>query len=531
MTTQSPHLLSDEEVRQFIVNGFLVITPDVDPSVHASIDARLNDVWANESWYGNNIVSRVPELHEILRSSRVDGALQSIAGPDYITHPHRAMHVSTPVEDSTLEYGDEVNAPPMGKGSIAGSGWHQDAHSPLSRARHHHPRFLIGFYFPHDTPRQMGPTRIQAGSHLYSQPVAPHAVVLPELLPAGSFVLVHFDMVHAAFPNRSDRTRFMVKFVFTRARHPASPSWRHLDPRWQRPAAGLVGYDVTPAWQATWNWLRGAANEPGETAVETPWPTADDQVTRLSTIYSFPHDGNAIARLSERLCSHAGHRKHERVLATDRDGQAVPRDDTRDFPRRWNERAVVMEDEAYALVAIGAAAIPTVVALAEHEDPWIQINAAFILGELGPAARSAMPALGRLLGHPMSAVVRQSLDAIGAIGVGIDTVLAPLEQLMTEENPNWQVEQVTRGWVDADQVRLNAVFALANAVTVGDFDDATGREIERILIRALDDSSGYVGAIAAEALKRHRSPTALDAAFRYLSDRRWDETLTKQKPF
>lgn len=525
-------LLSDAEVREFIVNGFLVIEPDVDPALHGSIDRQLANAWENESWYGNNIVSRVPDLHQIVRCPRVDGAITSIAGPDYINHPHRAMHVSTPVEDASLDYAADANAPPMGKGSIAGSGWHQDAHSPLARARHHHPRFLIGFYFPHDTPRAMGPTRVQAGSHLYSQPAEPHAVVLPEILPAGSFVLVHFDMVHAAFPNRSDRTRFMVKFVFARTRHPTAPSWQHVDANWQRPAAGLVDYDVSPAWRATWHWMRGVPIETDASApTDTSWPGADDQVARLNTIYSFPHDEHAIEQLCERLLQSAGEGKHRRVLARNRDGEPVPRDDTAGFPRCWNERAIVMEDEAYALSAIGKPIVPAVAALCAHDDPWIQINAAFILGELGPDAEDSLTALVGLLASPVSAVVRQALDAIGSIGVRIEEALDAIERLLRTSNDDWQEAQVMRGWVDADQVRLNAAFALTNAVTVGAFDKATGAAIERTLIDSLDDTNGYVGAIAAEGLKRIATPTAVDAAFQYLADRRWDESLSKQKPF
>ncbi len=527
-----PKLLSDAEVREFIVNGFIVIQPDVEPALHESIDHQLQNAWENESWYGNNIVSRVPDLHQIVRSPRVDGAITSIAGPEYINHPHRAMHVSTPVEDTSIDYAADVNAPPMGKGSVAGSGWHQDAHSPLARARHHHPRFLIGFYFPHDTPRSMGPTRIQAGSHLYSQPVEPHAVVLPEILPAGSFMLVHFDMVHAAFPNRSDRARFMVKFVFTRTRHPTAPSWNHVESNWQRPDAGLVGYDITPAWQATWNWMRGVPIETnGLALLDQPWPDADDQVARLNTIYSFPHDQATIERLYDRLLSNAGKDKHKRILARNRDGDPVPRDDTTGFPRCWNERAIVMEDEAYALTAIGAAVAPTVAAMCEHDDPWIQINAAFVLGELGPAARNALPALVELLQSPVSAVVRQALDAIGSVGVGIELALDEIERLLKTTNDDWQEAQVMRGWVDADQVRLNAAFALVNAVTVGGLDAATAATIEGLLIDSLDDPNGYVGAIAADGLKRMKSPSAIDAAFQYLADRRWDESLSKRKPF
>ena len=38
-----------------------------------------------------------------------------------------------------------VNEHLMGDGSTATSLWHQDAQSPLAKARYHFPRFLLGF--------------------------------------------------------------------------------------------------------------------------------------------------------------------------------------------------------------------------------------------------------------------------------------------------------------------------------------------------------------------------------------------------
>ena len=195
-----PKLLNDETVREFIANGFIKLTPDVDPAAHAEIDALIRYSFEHESRLGNNVVSRIPRIHDVLRCPVVDGALRSIAGDNYYFHPHRAIHRSTPVEDKTVALRPDINGPRMGKGSSSGSGWHADAQRPLSRARHHTPRFLIGFYFPHDTPLAMGPTRMQAGSYLYSNPVEPHAVVLPDFVEAGTFLLVHFDMVHAGYP-------------------------------------------------------------------------------------------------------------------------------------------------------------------------------------------------------------------------------------------------------------------------------------------------------------------------------------------
>ena len=517
-----PKLLDDDQVRQFIANGFLRLTPDVRPDVHKEIEALLRFALEKEGWYGNNILSRVPKMHAVLNCPVVRGAITSIAGPDYYLHPHRAVHSSTPLEEPVAALTPEIDAPRMGKGSRAGSGWHQDAQSPLSRARHHVPRFLIGFYFPHETPLEMGPTRVQAGSHLYAQPVAPHGVVL-DRVEAGTFFLLHFDMVHAGFPNYTDRTRYMVKFVFTRTRHPTEPSWRHEQARWQRPSTCIPEFDVPAAWGCIWNWMRGAAESPANgISVEECLAQFDseDQAARLQSIYEAAGTGE-VASLVDALLANAGQNKHERALAKDGNGQPVPHDDIRGYPRRWNERAVVMEDAAYALSACGAQAIPALQRLLAHPDPWMQINAAFALGELGPAAKECVGDLAALLDSPHSQVVRQVLDAIGAVGEGIGPALPQIERLLTETNLDWQEAQVGRGWVAEDQVRMNAASALLNAVSAGDRTD----DIERIAAASLGDKNGYVSAIATETLARIGTPTAQAEAIRFLAERRWDDTL------
>ena len=40
--------------------------------------------------------------------------------------------------------------------------------------------------------------------------------------PAGTCVLVHFDIAHGGSLNLSQQTRYMVKFVFVRTREPES---------------------------------------------------------------------------------------------------------------------------------------------------------------------------------------------------------------------------------------------------------------------------------------------------------------------
>ena len=519
----SPRLLDDGQVRAFIANGFLRLAPDVAPTLHAEVDALLRDAVENEGWYGNNILARVPKLHDVVECPVVRGALESLAGPGYYLHPHRAIHSSAPMEDGATPPPPEANAPRMGKGSIAGSGWHQDAQSPLARARHHTPRFLIGFYFPHETPVAMGPTRIQGGSHLYAHPVDPHGVVL-ERVPAGTLYLLHFDMVHAGFPNHTGRTRYMVKFVFARTRPPTTPSWNTAEAAWRRPRDCIPAFDLPATWGHIWHWLRGAAPEGnGIDAAETSRHVARfdtaDQPQRLEAIHHAA--AGCVETLSAALLSHAGKRRHQRCLAKDPDGRPLPRDDGRDLQRRWTERAVVMEDAAYALAAAGPRAVPALSELLAHEDPWLQVNAAFALGEIGAAAEAAVPALVALLDSPQQVVVRQALDALGGVGAGLAAALPKVERLLAESNPKWQEPQVGRGWTGEDQVRMNAAELLLCAATAGDAPAA----VESIAAAALGDKNGYVSAIAVETLQRIGTPSAVAAALGFLARRRWDDTL------
>ena len=524
-------LLSDEQVRHFIVDGFVRVKPEISPALHRQVDEMLRVSEEKEFHYGNNIVSRIPSIWKVLRSPSVSGALTSLLGPNYYVHPHRAIHTSRPVENGAKDYPEDFNGPPMGKGSRAGSGWHQDAQSPLSRARHHLPKFLIGFYFPHETPEVMGPTRFQAGSYMFSHPVKPTGVVLSKDIEPGAFFLLHFDTVHAGWPNRTDHSRYMMKFVFARTEHPFAPTWDHADPSWRRPANALAEYDLSPAWQYIWTWMRGGqlplAEEKATAGSIFDDLNSHDQQARLQAIYRCAKKEN-IERLIELIEETGGRGLHERTLGVNREGQPIARDDTRANDRRWNERAVVMEDAAYALAAVGQPAVDALAHLLESTDPWVLINAAFALGEIGPLAAVAVPKLASLLDHPNQQVVRQTLDALGFIGKNLECAFPSIEWLLENTRQDWQRPEVMRGWTATDQIRMNTAATLMNACN---YRENPLKKVEDLLIKSLEDENGYVPAIASEALLRLGTETAQRTAISYLSDRRWDESITARKPF
>jgi len=516
-----PTLLNDEQVRSFIVNGMLVLKADVDKSTHQEINSQLTYTNQNETWLGNNLPSRIPLIHEILRSPAINGALISLAGPNYYVHPHRALHRSTPVEEALENLNAETNAPKMGENSTAGSGWHQDAQSPLARARHHLPKYLIGFYFPHDTPRKMGPTRLVPGSYLDSEPTEIRDVLLPDFVEAGTFILVHFDMVHAGYPNQTETDRHLVKFVFTRTETPTSPSWDLKDTRWIQPKNTLVSKNLTQAWSYIWHWLIGSSQAGIQPSNPSSKNCDPDSSSRLSKIYCNVNVGD-IETLIKSLLAKKGQQKHKRRLVKDRENNPIPRDDIRDYPVRWNERAIVMEDEAYRLAAIGKEAIGPLTDLLSSSDPWLQINAAFAIGEINGYPESTVSALLRLLDSPYQQVVRQALDALAFNTNNFDkTCFKAIETIISKEVSNWQIPLVQRGWTGQDQVRLNAAFLLLSASIASHLT----RDTERLLTLLLKDSNGYAAAVAAEGLIRLKSPTSIPAAIQYLQDRRWDESI------
>ena len=516
--------LTDEQMRRFICDGVLVLDSDVSANINQKIYEKIQ--WNNTREFnmGNNVLPRIPELQKVLDSPVIHGALQSVLGDDYILHPHRFMHASEPLDEDMrdMELAGHENQPPMGKGSSGGSGWHQDSQSPLSRARYHVPRLAMILYFPQDTPIERGPTRVIPGTHLQAglqESNFPFAFVCDHVK-AGTCFLIAFDIAHAAFPNRTDMSRYMFKFVFMRTSHPTAPSWDGGESAWQAPEARLGQYEHTRAWSYIWDWMRGARREFVDSDSDI-----DELISRLNlgdpeaglnAIYELASMGpRAVDPLIQSLLTH-----------TDRPLERYRKDTKKRAPgevrpREWNEGAFALQDEAYALGAIGTPAIDALVTLLQHEDPWIKINAAFALGEVGPCAAVAMSALTEQLDDARHQVVRAVLDAIGCIGVDTSIALPVIRRLLSEDNPAWQ-EQLMRGWTGESQVRFNAMCALLNS-------DIPVTEIEDLLIDTFHDPNGYVPALALEALTRHGSPQGIRSALTFLKIHRWDDSLANEQ--
>ena len=531
--------LNDDQIRQFICNGVLVLDSQIEPATHERIFEKIE--WNNDHEFnmGNNVLPRIPELQTVLDSPVVSGALASVLGDEYVLHPHRFMHASQPLalEERQLDLSGSENGPVMGQRSSGSSYWHQDSQSPLSRARYHVPRLAMILYFPQDTPVARGPTRVIPGTHLQArleESNYEHALV-PDQVKAGTCLLIAFDIGHAGLTNMTDMSRYMFKFVFMRTRNPTKPTWIGGKDTWQTPRDRRGPYDHRSAWRYIWDWMR-AASEPATPIEFSEVPSrislfnAHEQDRRLAAIYDVAAVGeSAIPYLVASLRQHAGrNREFSLRYHKDEQGRFVPDGDPSE--RRWNEGAYVLQDEAYCLGAMGPIAIDTLTALTEHEDAWICINASFALGEIGEVASRAVPALTALLDHQRHQVVRAALDAIACIGCNVDVALPAIERILTKDNHAWK-KVITRGWTGQDQVRVNALCVLLNS-------DLKLTQLEPLLLHCLEDDNGYIPALALELLTRPLvsssnvgclSQRGLAATVDFLKRHRFDDTLAADR--
>ena len=489
----SPLLLADEQVREFIVNGYLVVRPRLPEGFHDSVTQKLRWVVEEESNPGNNILPWVPEMQEVIDSPELKGALVSLLGERYLVHPHRFLHCRPPADES-------------GKIDLAAN-CHQDSHTPLGRPRHHYIRYIQVFYFPHDVPIEFGPTHVIPGSQ-FNRDLTDEDKQrpIPLGIKAGTVCLTHYDVGHAAGINLLDQHRCMVCFVFVRSEEPAAPTWNCKNALWQKPENIQSPCDLDPAWSHIWDWLCGkgdryeSCRNGGATAEAVPSLIQSlnkgDPSSRVNAIYELGAIG-----------AHA-------VEPLIRELREAGKED-------WTEEAILMDDAAHSLAAVGETSVAALTDMLQDESEWVRINAAFALGEMDSKAQEAVPSLVRCLDDDSHHVVRTAIDSLAYIGLTDDIVFSALRRLLVEERKEWK-EVLAREWTIQDQVRINAVMALVRTGL-----DAPGAE--EVFLEALHDPCGYVSAYALEGLRRIGTESAIQAVLDFLQARQWDPGITKNK--
>ena len=206
--------LTDSQVLEFCRSGFLMLEGVVAEGYNRMTVEYLNGVLpANPSFVPEGLTAtdleRIRASHEpstilledwyienVLLNPQLTGALRSLLGRD----------VGLPVL---------VSSHPMECPSPA-QGWHHDADHVFGPETN----FLEVFYFPQDTPAELGPTEFVPGSHVRSTTVPDDTTGLLAAGPAGSFGIHSQSILHRRAASSAKGMRHMLKYCYWRTTPP-----------------------------------------------------------------------------------------------------------------------------------------------------------------------------------------------------------------------------------------------------------------------------------------------------------------------
>ena len=454
------YLLSDDAMQDFIVNGYVVVKPALPPDFHKSVfQQTLGLIEKGENLGNNLLLSKVPMLQQVFDDPAVHGALISILGQNYVMNQHRACHYHPP-------------------GSKA-QDWHKDY--PLGgNVRYHRTRLAMAFYYPQDVTEDMGPTAIQPATQYYMTPSADAGLSLCG--EAGTVTIVHYELWHRATENRSNKVRFMLKFLFCRTEEPQQPSWNAKDSSWETNQTTPGEHQAM--WEHLWKWHHGVQNgKTHPTAGSVPKDLLklicalqdelndENEATRLNAAYALGSIGEpAIPTLIEAL-------KQEAKVAWNRNL------DRGDFT---NPSQL---DSIYGLAAVGEPAVPALTeVLGDDRNWWTRAGAAAALGCMGEPAHGAVPVLIEALKDDSEWVRRNAADTLGNIGPSARSAVPALIEALGDDRT------VSRWSLSDAPLRENAMIALTK---MGQLPHLTP-----VLKDALQDENQYIRSWAAIALER-----------------------------
>ena len=471
--TDQQYLLNDEGIRNFIKDGYVTVHTDL-PDLHEEIYRETAAIFEKEGDPRNHILQKVPGLYEVFAHPALRGILTSLLGPNYVMHPHRHAHNKQPGQK--------------------GGAWHQDGRSKkfttkdhgwlFEWRRHHRFRSVWAWYYPQDVTEDMGPTGVIPGVQYhdlesmrhYNTAYSDSEIGVPLCGKAGTVTIGHYHQWHSSWgTNHSDKNRYMVKFLLSRAEEPQRPSWN---------ANGATSTDMETAqftedastpgqhavWEHVWHWLSGHDGALPK--------NGDGDGTHISQLIGALRDSQASVRLNAAytLGTHGEHAVSPLMEALR---------DT-DEPNEITDEPI-LSNAADALSAIGAPAVPALIfALSDDAAWWVRATAADTLGDIGKPANDAVPALIRSLEDASEWVRRNSVNALGTIGEGMDALIAALK----DAHP---------------LVRCSAVSALVKTCKGVDSGvDGAARALSQVMY---DDEYAIIREYAIAALEQIESPS------------------------
>ena len=535
----APVLLSDAQIQQFICDGFLIIKPKMDPAIHKTIDDKFNWLSDNEANPGNNILARLPELNKILNSPEVKGAMISLLGDDYIKVPHCFWHNR---EAGVRQLFGVENSEEKSYKEIVGGNSHQDSYVPASMAKTHPLQYLRFMYYSHDMKLKNGPTHVSPGTQYHSRVSdEDRDRETPVLGQAGTIFLSHFELVHAGSPNQSNRTRNMIKFLFTRSQNMKKPSWNHKKTSWVKQNKIIAPYELDNCWKQQWRWV--CNQKPTKQEVKPTWEfdalqleKTEDIKKRITLINNIGYQPKAIETLLSLLNhSHQAIRTSS-VYALGVMGKEAVKP-LQQFLKNQNSKdkeiprasgvSISLDDTSMALIACGQPALEGLEKIVDLKNDWLCINILHVIAVLGQSNDKVNKKVIQCLKSKSDLVISFAATALGRVGDKkmIPVMLKILKTKYDVKRHNEMVHNLNNGqWPHEWVVHFNAALALVRL-------SKYAKPFESEISKHLDHPCGQVTILLCECLNRIGTKTALQSQVDFYTSRRWDDSLCASRCF
>ena len=194
---EKKYLLNSVQMANFAADGLLrfdeIVPPELNEIALHELDTKsIRPEYEPQGQPLANLWRDSQGIGAIIRLPQVQGIIESLVGPHPL-YDHHYPHV-------------------VGAHHSDGQIWHADA---IIDTRQHFDIQI--FYYPHDTPREMGGTMFLPGSHLrrvHESDIGRYQNFvgqMPVVCKAGTLLVGHHGIWHCAQPNLTDRKRFMFK--------------------------------------------------------------------------------------------------------------------------------------------------------------------------------------------------------------------------------------------------------------------------------------------------------------------------------
>jgi hypothetical protein len=260
--------LTDTQVLEFCRDGFLVLEGVVPDEINRRTCDYMNGaIPANPSYipegFTNDDLVRIRNSHEpttliledwfvehVLLNPQLAGALRSLLGGN----------VGLPV----LLSKHSVMCP------APAQAWHQDADCVFGPEVN----YVEAFYYPQDTPIEMGPTGVVPGTHIGRTHREDEEKGVATAAPAGSFVLHSQSILHRRSESNAEGLRHMLKYSYWRT-VPPERDWI-AEPGFDFRTADYGGHGAARYVAHMFHWLCGRGEEFRVIGGQAwPWRTAN----------------------------------------------------------------------------------------------------------------------------------------------------------------------------------------------------------------------------------------------------------------